>query len=110
MGVYSRLQATRCGGEFERVFRDGEKFVEDKFIGKEGEKMLKYVYWSNGRETEEPTAANKQCAGKDLVELVLRVFVVEFFLRYDTFTVKLGKPTLQGPTVTITSLVKASAL
>ncbi|KAK4265834.1 hypothetical protein QN277_026833 [Acacia crassicarpa] len=92
----------------ERVFKDAERFVEDRFLGEEGEKLLKYVYWSNGQETEKPAAANKQCAGKDLVELVLRVFMVELFLRYDSFTVKLGKPTVQGPTVTITSFVKAS--
>ncbi|XP_028777073.1 allene oxide synthase 3-like [Neltuma alba] len=94
----------------EKVFKDAERFVEDRFMGEEGEKLLRYVYWSNGRETEEPAAANKQCAGKNLVELVLRIFTAEFFLRYDSFTIKLGKPTLQGPTVTITSLVKASTL
>ncbi|KAI9109425.1 hypothetical protein K1719_019479 [Acacia pycnantha] len=90
-----------------RVFENAEEFVGHRFVG-EGEKLLKYVYWSNGRETEEPTVANKQCAGKDLVVLMLRVTLVELFLRYDTFTVKLGKPLL-GPTVTITSLTKATS-
>jgi len=76
------------------------------FVWDAGERLLRYVYWSNGREMEELTTANKQCAGKDLVEGVLRVYLAEFFLRDDTFTVKLGKPTLQGPTDTVTSLVK----
>ncbi|KAI9127855.1 hypothetical protein K1719_000848 [Acacia pycnantha] len=93
----------------ERVFKNAKEFVGDRFIGEEGESLLKYVYWSNGRETEDPTAGNKQCPGKNLVELILRVFLVDFFLRFDTFTVKLGKPTL-GPSVTITSLVRASTI
>ncbi|XWS67509.1 hypothetical protein CRYUN_Cryun04dG0012600 [Craigia yunnanensis] len=66
-----------------RVFENPEEFVADRFVG-EGEKLLKYVYWSNGRETEDSTAENKQCAGKDLVVLLCRVLLVELFLRYDT--------------------------
>ncbi|KAI9128458.1 hypothetical protein K1719_001451 [Acacia pycnantha] len=93
----------------ERVFKNAKEFVGDRFVGEEGESLLKYVYWSNGRETENPTAGNKQCPGKNLVELIQRVFLVDFFLRFDTFTVKLGKPTL-GPSVTITSLVGASTI
>ena len=89
-----------------KVFENAEEFVGNRFVG-EGEKLLKYVYWSNGRETENPRADDKQCPGKDLVVLVLRLTLVEFFLRYDTFTVKIGTPLL-GPTVTIKSLAKAS--
>ncbi|CAN1133587.1 Allene oxide synthase 1, chloroplastic [Linum perenne] len=53
-----------------KVFDRADEFVGDRFVGKEGEKLLKYVYWSNGRETEDPTAGNKQCPGKDLVVLM----------------------------------------
>lgn len=91
-----------------RVFVNPEEFMGNRFVGEEGEKLLKYVYWSNGRETEGPTEENKQCPGRDLVLLMLRVTLVELFLRYDTFTIKIGKPLL-GPTVTITSLTKASS-
>lgn len=91
-----------------RVFKNPEEFVGHRFVAEGGEKLLKYVYWSNGRETEGPTEENKQCPGRDLVVLMLRVTLVELFLRYDTFKVKLGKPLL-GPTVTITSLTKATS-
>ncbi|XP_024966071.1 allene oxide synthase-like [Cynara cardunculus var. scolymus] len=87
------------------VFNNPEEFVADRFVG-EGEKLLKYVYWSNARETESPTADNKQCPGKDLVVLCSRIMVVEFFLRYDTFTVEIGKLPL-GASVKITSFTMA---
>ncbi|KAL5562555.1 hypothetical protein UlMin_032302 [Ulmus minor] len=87
-----------------RVFDRAEEFVGHRFVG-EGKKLLKYVYWSNGRETEDPTAENKQCPGKDLVLLMSRVLLVEFFLRYDTFTLEAGK-VLLGSSVTIKSLTK----
>ncbi|KAB5541388.1 hypothetical protein DKX38_014362 [Salix brachista] len=92
-----------------RVFNDAEEFVGNRFVG-DGEKLLKYVYWSNGRETEDPTAENKQCPGKDLVLLLSRVFLVEFFLRYDTFTVETAKALALGSTVTFTSLIKATTI
>jgi len=89
-----------------RVFDDPEAFVAKRFVG-EGEKLLKYVLWSNGKETEEPSAENKQCPGKNLVVLLCRLFLVEFFLRYDTFEIE-TKNTAFGASVTITSLTKAS--
>ncbi|KAA8545922.1 hypothetical protein F0562_020627 [Nyssa sinensis] len=70
-----------------KVFKNPEEFVGDRFVG-EGEKLLKYVYWSNGRELDDPTVENKQCPAKELVVLLSRVMVTEFFLRYDTFTVE----------------------
>ncbi|KAI6677825.1 hypothetical protein NL676_038621 [Syzygium grande] len=89
-----------------RVFDDPEEFVGDRFVG-EGEKLLRYVYWSNGRETDDPTVGNKQCAGKDLVLLVCRVTLVELFLRYDTFDVECGSLPV-GSSVTFKSLTKAA--
>lgn len=89
-----------------RVFENPEEFVGDRFVG-EGEELLKYVYWSNGRETEDPRVENKQCPGKDMVVLLSRVMLVEFFLRYDTFTVESAKIML-GSAVTITSVTKAA--
>ncbi|KAA3476413.1 allene oxide synthase-like [Gossypium australe] len=89
------------------IFERAEEFVPDRFMGVDGEKLLKYVLWSNGPETEHPTVADKQCAGKDFVMLVSRLFVVEFFRRYDTFEVEVG-PAPVGVAVTITSLKAAS--
>ncbi|MED6171871.1 hypothetical protein PIB30_044818 [Stylosanthes scabra] len=90
-----------------RIFEKAEEFVATRFVGEDGEKLLKYVVWSNGRETEEPAPENKQCPGKNLVILLCRVFLVEFFLRYDTFEFTY-KNIVLGPNVTITSLTKAS--
>lgn len=88
-----------------KIFDRPEEFVADRFVG-EGEKLLKYVLWSNGPETENPTVENKQCAGKDFVVMVSRLFVTEFFLRYDTFNVDVGTSPL-GAKITITSLKRA---
>lgn len=89
-----------------KIFDRPEEFVADRFVGEEGEKLLKHVLWSNGPETENPTVENKQCAGKDFVVLVSRLFVTEFFLRYDTLDVDVGTSPL-GAKVTITSLKRA---
>lgn len=94
--------ATRDG----RIFEKAEEFVADRFTG-DGEKLIKYVLWSNGRETEDPTAENKQCPAKDMVVLLARMMVVEFFQRYDTFNVESGK-LLLGSSVTFKSLTKAT--
>lgn len=91
-----------------RIFENPEEFVARRFVGTDGEKMLKYVLWSNGSETEEPSPDNKQCPGKNLVVLLCRLFLVEFFLRYDTFEFEY-KTVVLGPAVTITSLTKASS-
>ncbi|KAL8556297.1 hypothetical protein ACS0TY_003934 [Phlomoides rotata] len=72
------------------IFSDPDEFDPDRFVG-EGEKLIKYVYWSNGRETDDPTASNKQCPAKDMVVLLSRMMLVEFFLRYDTFSAEVGK-------------------
>lgn len=90
-----------------KVFDRAEEFVAERFVGEEGEKLLKYVVWSNGPETESPSVQNKQCAGKDFGVLVSRLLVAEFFRRYDSFDVEVGKSAL-GDSVTITSLKRAS--
>ncbi|KAI3448069.1 hypothetical protein Pfo_004734 [Paulownia fortunei] len=87
-----------------KVFTNPEEFVADRFLG-EGEKLIKYVYWSNGREIDDPTADNKQCPARDMVVLLSRMMVVEFFLRYDTFSVQVGK-LLLGSSVTFKSVTK----
>ncbi|KAK7310371.1 hypothetical protein RJT34_07845 [Clitoria ternatea] len=91
-----------------RVFEDAEVFVPGRFIG-EGEKLLKHVFWSNGPETEDPSPTNKQCPGKNLVVLLCRLFLVELFLRYDTFEIEVA-PSAFGPAITIKSLTKASTI
>lgn len=89
-----------------RIFGpDSHKFVPDRFVGDDG-RLLKYVWWSNGPETEEPSVGNKQCAGKNFVVLVARLFVAELFLRYDTFTAQVGK-FLLGAQITFTAVTKA---
>ncbi|KAJ6395904.1 hypothetical protein OIU77_021043 [Salix suchowensis] len=90
-----------------KIFDHAEEFVGHRFVG-EGENLLKYVYWSNGRETEDPTVGNKQCPGKDLVVLLSRLLLVDLFLRYDTFTVETAVLPF-GSSVTITSLIKATS-
>ncbi|PQM33227.1 allene oxide synthase-like [Prunus yedoensis var. nudiflora] len=56
--------------------------------GRYFKRRLKFLYWSNGRQMDDhPTAENKQCPGKDVVVLMSRLMLVEFFLRYDTFTI-----------------------
>lgn len=90
-----------------KVFDKAEQFIGDRFLGDEGKKLIKYVVWSNGPETETPSVANKQCPGKELVVLVGRLLLVEFFLRYDTFTADVGT-ILLGSQVTVTSLTKSS--
>lgn len=90
-----------------KIFDRSEEFVPDRFVGEEGEKLLKHVVWSNGPETENPTADNKQCAGKDFVVLMSRLLVVELFLRYDSFEIEVGASAL-GAAVTVTSLKRAS--
>lgn len=93
-----------------RVFDNPKEFVSNRFVGEDGEKLLKYVYWSNGRETDNPTVGDKQCPGKDLVVLLSRVLLVELFLHYDTFGVEIGKDIGLTSSVTITSLTKATSL
>ncbi|KAK8958890.1 Allene oxide synthase 2 [Platanthera guangdongensis] len=86
---------------------NADKFVPDRFVG-DGAKLLRYVWWSNGPETEDPTVGNKQCAGKNFVVLVARLLVAELFLYYDTFTAEVGTSAL-GAQIFITSVTKAKA-
>ncbi|KAJ4841065.1 E1 ubiquitin-activating protein aos1 [Turnera subulata] len=90
-----------------RIFDRAEEFVADRFVGEEGERLLEHVLWSNGPETANPTAGNKQCAGKNFVMLASRLLVVELFMRYDSFEIEVGTSPL-GAAVTITSLKRAS--
>ncbi|KAM0842949.1 hypothetical protein ACQ4PT_026795 [Festuca glaucescens] len=98
-----------CATRDPRVFgATAGEFVGDRFLGEEGSKLLQYVYWSNGRETENPSVDNKQCPGKNLAVLVGRLLLVEVFLRYDTFTADIVKsPT--APTVEFIGVTKASS-
>ncbi|PIN12362.1 hypothetical protein CDL12_15015 [Handroanthus impetiginosus] len=89
-----------------KVFDNPDEFIPDRFVG-EGEKLIKYVYWSNGRETDDPKVENKQCPAKNLVVLLCRLMLVEFFLVYDIFEVEVGRIML-GSAVTFKSLKKAS--
>ncbi|XP_078174937.1 allene oxide synthase 3-like [Carex rostrata] len=93
----------------EKVFTNAEEFVADRFVGDQGKKLLEYVYWSNGPETVAPAVGNKQCAGKDMVLLVGRLFIVDLFLRYDTFSaVQDGMLLGLEPRIVIKSVKKAS--
>ncbi|XP_074279280.1 allene oxide synthase 1, chloroplastic [Silene latifolia] len=90
-----------------KIFEKGDEFVPDRFIGEEGEKLLKHVLWSNGPENESPTVHNKQCVGKDFVVLVARLLLVELFMRYDSFEIDVKNSPL-GSNVTVTSLKRAT--
>ncbi|CAK9857033.1 unnamed protein product [Sphagnum jensenii] len=68
-----------------KVFVDPDTFVPKRFLGPEGEKLISSVFWSNGRETDEPSVGNKQCPAKDLVVTISRLFVAEMFNRYERF-------------------------
>ncbi|KAK9697169.1 hypothetical protein RND81_08G019400 [Saponaria officinalis] len=70
-----------------KVFDDPETFVPDRFVGEKGQKMLNYLYWSNGPQSGNPSLSNKQCAAKDYVAHTACLFVAYFFLRYDSVTV-----------------------
>ena len=86
-----------------KVFENPEEFMPRRFMGDDGQKLLKYVYWSNGPETENPTVSNKQCAGKDFVVMIARLLVAELFLQYDSFDIEFSPSS-----VTFTSLKKAT--
>jgi hydroperoxide dehydratase len=90
-----------------RVFARADEYVPDRFLGEDGDRLLRHVVWSNGPETAAPTLHDKQCAGKDFVVLIARLLVAEIFLRYDSFDVQVGTSAL-GSSVTITSLKKAT--
>lgn len=90
-----------------RIFDRASEFVPNRFVGEEGEKLLKHVLWSNGPENESPTVDNKQCAGKDFVVLASRLLLVEIFRRFDSFEIDVGSSPL-GVSVTVTSLKRAS--
>ncbi|CAN6459925.1 unnamed protein product [Victoria cruziana] len=90
-----------------RIFDDPESFVPDRFVGPDRDRLLRHVLWSNGRETDQPTESDKQCAGKDLIVMLARLFVVELFLRYESFDIEVTTAPL-GSTVTFTSLRRNS--
>lgn len=71
-----------------KIFDRADEFVPSRFMGEEGEKMLKHLLWSNGRETDEPSADNKQCPANDITVMMAQLFLAHFFLRYDSFTLK----------------------
>jgi hydroperoxide dehydratase len=70
-----------------KVFENPDEFLPRRFMGLEGEKLIRNVFWSNGRETDKPTVQNKQCPGKDLVVTMSQVYVAELFLRYKEYTI-----------------------
>ncbi|CAL1393712.1 unnamed protein product [Linum trigynum] len=66
------------------IFNDPDTFQPDRFVGEKGTDLLKYLYWSNGPETADPTATNKQCMGKDYVTLSASMLVAYILRRYDS--------------------------
>ncbi|KAJ7565824.1 hypothetical protein O6H91_02G076700 [Diphasiastrum complanatum] len=96
-----------CATRDPKVFANPKAFLPKRFLGDEGQRLLQYVLWSNGQETSEPTVSNKQCAGKNFVVLISRLFVAELFSRYDY--IKLGPPVGKGvsPKFFFTTLQKS---
>ncbi|CAN6236843.1 unnamed protein product [Urochloa humidicola] len=71
-----------------QVFDRPEEFVPERFLGEEGRALLQHLFWSNGPETEQPAAGNKQCAAKEVVVDTACMLVAELFRRYDDFQVE----------------------
>nr|ATG29971.1 CYP74A73 [Taxus chinensis] len=88
-----------------KVFESPEDFLPRRFMGEQGHKLLRYVLWSNGPETESPSLNNKQCAGKDFVVMIARLLVADLFLHYDSFDMEISAGAL-GSAVSFTSLKK----
>jgi len=70
------------------VFERPEEFVPERFLGEEGQALLQHLFWSNGPETSQPAAGNKQCAAKEVVVDTACMLVAELFRRYDDFEVE----------------------
>lgn len=90
-----------------KIFANPEEYIPDRFLG-DGKKLIEYVFWSNGRGTDIPTANDKQCLGRNMIILLSRLMLAELFVRYDTFSVEVSKY-LFSSTVTFKSLTKASS-
>lgn len=86
---------------------DPEEFMPRRFMGEKGQELLRYVVWSNGPETEAPSVNNKQCAGKDFVLMIARLFVAELFLQYDSFDIEVSTAGLGS--MSFTSLKKSTS-
>lgn len=78
-----------------KVFEESPAtFLYDRFTReKGGTELLNYLYWSNGPQTGSATAANKQCAAKEIVPLTAALFVAYLFQRYDDITISSGSIT-----------------
>jgi hydroperoxide lyase len=70
------------------VFDRPEEFVPERFLGDEGRALLQHLFWSNGPETAQPAAGNKQCAAKEVVVDTACMLVAELFRRYDDFQIE----------------------
>eukprot|EP01018_Ginkgo_biloba_P021175 Gb_29591 [translate_table: standard] len=87
-----------------KVWENPEEFMPHRFMGEEGQKLLQNVFWSNGRETENSSTANKQCAGKDIVLIISPLLIAHLFLRYDSFDIDQTSTSK----LNFTSLIKAT--
>ncbi|KAL0295539.1 UNVERIFIED_CONTAM: Fatty acid hydroperoxide lyase, chloroplastic [Sesamum calycinum] len=61
-----------------KIFENPEDFVYNRFTKeKGGEKLLKYLFWSNGPQSgaNGPSASNKQCPARDVVPMTAAAFV-----------------------------------
>ncbi|KAG6557471.1 hypothetical protein Mapa_000744 [Marchantia paleacea] len=70
-----------------KVFTDPNSYNPKRFLGEEGQKLVQYILWSNGPETEDSTLANKQCAGKNFIVTISQLLVAEIYSRYETIQV-----------------------
>eukprot|EP00243_Klebsormidium_subtile_P002514 TRINITY_DN1501_c0_g1_i1.p1 TRINITY_DN1501_c0_g1~~TRINITY_DN1501_c0_g1_i1.p1 ORF type:complete len:588 (+),score=148.09 TRINITY_DN1501_c0_g1_i1:360-2123(+) len=66
------------------IFDEPDKWIPDRFMG-EGAGLLRYLLWSNGRQTEDAVVTNKQCPGKDFVPEGTKIFLANLFLRYKAY-------------------------
>ncbi|KAK4366709.1 hypothetical protein RND71_014589 [Anisodus tanguticus] len=55
-----------------KVFDEPEKFMLERFTKEKGKKLLNYLFWSNGPQTERPSESNKQCAANEMLLSLLQ--------------------------------------
>ncbi|CAN6271135.1 unnamed protein product [Urochloa humidicola] len=94
------------------VFDRPEEFVPERFLGEEGQALLQHLFWSNGPETAQPAAGNKQCAAKEVVVDTACMLVAELFRRYDDFEVEgtsVTKLVKRQPAPALSTAVAAAA-
>eukprot|EP00850_Spirogloea_muscicola_P009802 SM000056S17920 [mRNA] locus=s56:185195:185966:+ [translate_table: standard] len=67
-----------------KTFPNPDAFDPRRFTGPNKSSLMRNLLWSNGYQSHSvaDTISTKQCPGKDLVPLLMKVFLAHFVLRY----------------------------